>query len=207
MAPHRVLTRSVTSTRLQNKTEKGFMALLQTIAGLEPLRPLPADPVCSRARKESRRQAGLRRKDFVKRGRFSSAVLKFGLNRLREVTEPKTPAQSNCSPPRVRPAIRSRQRAPEASFPYPHRRLGLRRTSGRSRLCAGPPASGSGTSRRAAIAPGHRRLASIQSSLGGRLETERGPLIRPCRRKVHQALDAEAARQPSVDRRFGEGRR
>ena len=26
--------------------------------------------------------------------RFSSAVLKFGLNRLREVTKPKTPAQS-----------------------------------------------------------------------------------------------------------------
>ena len=73
MAPHRVLTRSVTSTRLQNKTEKGFMALLRTIAGLEAAPPLPADPVCSRAHKESRRQAALRRKDFVKRGRRCAA--------------------------------------------------------------------------------------------------------------------------------------
>ena len=41
----------------------------------------------------------------------------------------------------------------------------------------------------------------------GRLETERGPLVRPCHQKVHQALSAEAARQPSVDRRLGEVRR
>jgi hypothetical protein len=51
-------------------------------------------------------------------------------------------------------------------------------------------------------------VESIQfrSGLWGRLETERGPLIRPGHRKVHQALDAKAAGQPSFDRSLDEGR-
>ena len=39
MAPHRVLTRSVTSTRLQNKTEKVSWRCFGQLPASKPLRP------------------------------------------------------------------------------------------------------------------------------------------------------------------------
>jgi len=45
-----------------------------------------------------------------------------------------------------------------------------------------------------------------RSSEGRRLETERGPLLGPNHRQIHETLDAEPARQTSLDRRHDNGR-
>ena len=49
--------------------------------------------------------------------------------------------------------------------------------------------------------------ADFRSDLSGRFEAERGPLLGPNHRQIHEALDAEPARQTSFDRSGDDGRR
>jgi hypothetical protein len=45
--------------------------------------------------------------------------------------------------------------------------------------------------------PAGRRGLQLPSALTSRRQPERGPLLGPNQRQIHQALDAETARQPS----------